>query len=418
MGARPLPSGRKFISERGIFVATLLLCVIYITFIGLGIPDSLFGTAWPAIYPELGAPVASASMVTLLISGSTVVSSLLSARLIHRFGTGLVTAASTLLTVFAIFGFSLSPSLLWLCLFAVPLGLGAGAIDSGLNSYVALHYQASHMSFLHCFYGIGISLSPYLMSLALSDQNNWRHGYRVMGLVQAGIAVLALAALPLWKKAAASPLATRVEEARPLSFAAIAKMPAARMVWLVFIGSCAIENLCGIWGSTFLVSAKGLSASQAAQMITFYYVGMALGRFVSGLLAKRVSAWRLIHIGQGVVLAAILLLMLPLPGPAAGVGLFIIGFGNGPLFPNLVHLTPRNFGQDIAPSVMGTQMAASYVGIMAVPPLFSLLAQAAGLSLFPYVLLLLFAVMAAATFGLVRLLKKQGRYDGAVETTL
>lgn len=391
-------------------MATILLCIIYITFIGLGVPDSLFGAAWPAIYPEFGLPVAAASCVTLLISGCTVVSSLFSARLIRRFGTGTVTAFSTLLTVLALLGFSFSHHILWLCIFAIPLGLGAGAIDSGLNSYVALHYRASHMNFLHCFYGVGVTLSPYLMSLALSNQNNWRGGYRAVSYIQAAIALLAFLSLPLWKKAAGPSSCSEKEPSRLLPFHVMIKNASIRTVWFIFFTSCAIENIAGIWGSTFLVSAKGLSAGHAAQVITLYYVGMAIGRFLSGILSHKVSSWRLIFLGQGIILPAILLLMLPFPSFTAGAGFFIMGLGVGPIFPNLIHLTPKNFGTDTAQSVMGTQMAATYLGIMSLPPLFGLLAQSIGLGVFPYFLSFLFAGMAAATLILVTLLKKQKRY--------
>lgn len=395
-------------------MATLLLLVIYIAFIGLGVPDSLFGTAWPAIYTEFQLPIAAASAVTLLISSGTVISSLMSARVINRFGTGAVTAVSTAMTAGALFGFSVSGGMVWLCLFAIPLGLGAGAIDSALNNYVALHYRATHMNFLHCFYGVGVSLSPYLMSLSLANQHSWRAGYRTAFYVQLAIAAVTIVSLPLWRKMHASTTQAAEEEAptRTLSIPNLMKMPAVRAVWCMFIGSCALEFICGTWGSTFLVNSRGMGVEQAAQMITFYYVGMAVGRFLSGLLATRLSSWRLIHIGQGVLCLAILLLLLPLPPMVAGMGLFLIGLGNGPIFPNLIHLTPANFGRDISQSVVGSQMAAAYIGIMVMPPLFGFLAQAAGTRVFPYFLLAMLAVMIGAMRLLIRHLKRQGRYEG------
>lgn len=389
-------------------MATLLLIVIYIAFIGLGIPDSLFGAAWPAISREFGQPVSAAGSVTLLISGGTVVSSLLSARVINRFGTGAVTAFSTALTAAALLGFSLSGSIAWLWLFAVPLGLGAGAVDSALNNYVALHYKASHMSYLHCFYGVGVTLSPYLMSLALSQSGNWHTGYRAAFFIQAAIACVTLLSLPLWRRTKGD--GAPEEEPRTLGFRALAGNPSVRTAWLVFFGSCAIEYTCGTWGSTFLVEAKGMEAGEAALLLTLYYAGMAIGRFLSGVLSARLASWTIIHGGQGLVLAAVLLLLLPLPASAAGAGLFLIGLGNGPVFPNLIHLTPKNFGRDVSQSVMGSQMAASYAGILLMPPLFGLLAQAAGAPLFPWFLLALFALMIGATWRLNRRLKQEGRY--------
>lgn len=243
-------------------MAALLLLIIYIAFIGLGIPDSLFGAARPAIYTEFGIPVSGGSLITMLISGGTIISSLLSAELIRRFGTGRITAFSTSLTAAALFGFSCSGNLLLLCLFAVPLGLGAGAIDTALNNYVALHYRASHMNFLHCFYGIGVSLSPLLMSLALSA-GSWRNGYRTVFWLQAGIAVLTILALPLWKRVSAVS-GQEEEAAETVRFSRLLRDSRVRMACLVFIGSCGLEYSCGNWGSTFLVTSRGLEADAGA----------------------------------------------------------------------------------------------------------------------------------------------------------
>lgn len=392
-------------------MATVLLVVIFIDFIGLGIPDSLFGAAWPAIYPEFGLPVSAANAVTLLLSGCTTLSSLLSARVINRFGTAATTAVSTCLTAVALFGFSVSQNLLWLCLFALPLGLGAGAVDSALNNYVALHYRASHMSFLHCFYGVGVSLSPYLMSLALGDAGDWRGGYRTAFYLQAGIAVVTLLSLPLWGRAHPASPGEAEEKPQTIRLRELAKMPAVRQVWGVFIGSVAIESTCGAWGSTFLVNSKGLSAETAAMVVTFYYLGMTIGRFLSGVLATRLSSWRLIRLGQGVLLLALVLLALPLPPAVACVALFLVGLGNGPLYPNLVHLTPQNFGREISQSVMGTQMAVAAASMMLLPPVFGFLAQAFGTVLFPYYLLVMYAVMGGMTWKLIRSLKRDNRYE-------
>lgn len=391
-------------------MATILLIVIYIAFIGLGIPDSLFGAAWPAIYQEFAIPMSYASFVTILISGGTVISSLVSARLINRFGTSKITAVCTSLTALALLGFSLSGNMVWLCVFAIPLGLGAGSIDSALNNYVALHYKATHMSFLHCFYGVGITLSPYLMSLALGEENDWRRGYRIVFFIQLAIALITIFSLPLWKKIKNTAPEEESGPVRTLKFRELAAMPSVRAVWLVFIGSCAIEYTCNTWGSTYLVDIKGMAVDEAAGVITFYYVGMIVGRFLSGVLANRLSSWNLIHIGQGIVMVAVVLLLLPLPVPVAVAALFLVGLGNGPVFPNLVHLTPQNFGSDISQSVMGTQMAAASTGIMLMPPIFGVLVQAVGIGLFPYFLTLMFVLMAGCTLLLVRGLKRQGRY--------
>ena len=269
-------------------MATILLIVIYIDFIGLGIPDSLFGAAWSAIYTEFGLPISYASFVTVIIYGGTVASSLLSAKVINRFGTSKVTAVSTALTAAGLLGFSFSGGLIWLCLFAVPLGLGAGAIDSALNNYIALHYKATHMSFLHCAYGVGVTLSPYLMALALSDNNDWRGGYRIAFFIQIGITAVTLFSLPLWSKIRRINTHDEEEDAAPrtLKLTELIKMPSVRAVWLIFFGSCAIEFTCGSWGSTFLVQSKGMSAENAAKIITFYYAGIAIGAFCQEYLRQ------------------------------------------------------------------------------------------------------------------------------------
>lgn len=318
----------------------ILLAVIFICYIGLGIPDSLLGAAWPAVFPEFHVPVSSVNLVTVLISGGTILSSLMSARLVNRLGTGRITAISTAMTAFALFGFSVSRSLLWLCLFAVPLGLGAGSIDVALNNYVALHYKAAHMNFLHCFYGVGVSLSPYLMSLALSADNNWRGGYRTVAWLQTAIAVLTLLSLPLWKRT--EPDADGSEPAsRPAGLMELIKMPSVRASCGIMIASCGIESICLIWGTTFLSQGKGLAPYEASKAITLYFIGLTLGRFLSGILAKKLPSWRIIRIGQAVTLAAILLLFLPVSGIAAGFGLLFVGLGNGPVFPNMTHLAPE-----------------------------------------------------------------------------
>lgn len=388
-------------------MSTLLLIIIYITFIGLGIPDSLFGTAWPAVYAELELPISWANFITLTISGGTIVSSLLSTRLVNRFGTARVTAVSTVMTAAALLGFSLSGNFFSLWLMAIPLGLGAGAIDTVLNNYVALHYKAAHMNFLHCFYGIGVSLSPFLMSAALAQNADWRGGYRTVFMLQAAIAVLSVVTLPVWKKAGAAQTQTE-ETSRSAGILPILKSPKLYFIGMIFIGSCAVECTCGGWGSTFLVEARGASVDAAARVITLYYVGIAAGRFISGLLAERLTCRQLVGIGQVITAAAILLLLLPLPSVLAAASLFLIGFGNSTVFPNMLQMTPLLWGRELSQAAMGLQMALAYVGILSAPALFGLLAQRIGLTLFPYYLAVFFAVMLAGVILTRHYTKKHG----------
>lgn len=386
-------------------MVTFLLFLIYIAFIGLGIPDSLFGTAWPAIYAEFHLPISYASFVTVIVSCGTIISSMVSARVIERFGTNKVSAFSTGLTAAALLGFSFSGSLIPMCLCAVPLGLGAGAIDTALNNYVALHYSATHMSFLHCFYGIGVSVSPYILSLVISGKYGWRGGYRIAFGIQLFIALLLVFTLPVWKKAHGQEKKASADTAGSLTLKEIVRLPGVRLMWLLFITSCAIECTCGGWGSTFLVEYKHMAPDRAAQMVMYYYIGMALGRFLSGLMAMRLSSWQIIGIGQGVLGAALFLLLLPASPYLSAAGLFLVGLGNGPLFPNFNYLTPQNFGEDASQSVIGTQMAAAYLGIMLAPALCGILAQFMGMWIFPFYLLAFYLIMVFATIKAVRLFR-------------
>jgi len=380
-------------------MATILLIVIYIAFIGLGLPDSLFGTAWPAIYNELSLPFSLGSIVTIIITSGTIISSLVSSRVIAKFGTGKVTAVSTAMTALSLLGFSLSGSFWPLCFLAIPLGFGAGAIDTGLNNYVALHYTASQMSLMHFFYGIGITISPYLMARLLSTDAGWRGGYRGAFFIQLGIALLLFLTLPLWKKVAVKD-AQEEEEVKVLSIREMVKIPGVVNMWVLFLASCAIESTTNAWGSTFLVEFKGMAVDQAARTMIFYFAGFAGGRLLSGILATKFSCWQIIRMAMVVLGTALLLLLLPLPGFVTVIALFLVGVGNSPMFPNFTYLTPETFGADISQSVIGTQMAAANVGFLVAPLLCSLLGQCFGMGVFPIYSAVLFVFM---VFGILKM---------------
>ncbi len=377
-------------------MATILLIVIYLAFIGLGLPDSLFGAAWPAIYAEYNLPLSFGSFLTVLSFLGTTISSLCSAKVINRFGTNKVTAFSTALTAVALLVMSFTGSYLPMCLCALPLGLGAGAIDTALNNYVALHYSATQMSFLHCFYGVGISVSPYILSLVLNGESGWRGGYRIAVGIQVFIAVVLFATLPLWRKAHGKETGEEEQEVKELSLKEIAKIPGVKVMWSLFICSCTIECTCGSWGSTFLVEHKGLAVEKAAEVITFYFVGMALGRFLSGVVATKLHSWTIVKISQLVMGVALVLLCLPIGGVLPGIALFMVGLGNGPLCPNFSYLTPENFGEELSPAIIGTQMAVSSIAIMTMPVLCSVLGQFLGMGIFPIYLLIFFVLMMVA----------------------
>lgn len=376
-------------------MATILLILIYIFYIGLGVPDSLLGSAWPAIYGEFHVPVSYASFISVIISAGTVISSLLSTKIIAKLGTAKVTAISTSLTAIALLGFSCSHDFLWMCICAVPLGIGAGSIDTALNNYVALHYNAMQMSFLHCFYGIGVTLSPYLMSLALSDSMNWRGGYRTVFYIQLVIALLSFISIPLWKKIKANQQEEEIIHVLPL-----VQMIKRKKIWAscgVFAGISALESTCLIWGSTYLSETIGLSADMAAALITFYFAGMTLGRFFSGLLALRFSDWKIIITGQSIIFIAVLILLITNDTASAVLGFFLIGLGNGPVFPNMTHLTPILYKKETSQSIIGMEMAFSNLSIMLTPVLFGFISDVMGNEIFPVFLTVMFALMAGCT---------------------
>lgn len=390
-------------------MATFLLIVIYIAFIGLGVPDSLIGSAWPAIHTELNTPIEAVSVITFLISGCTVLSSMFSTKILNKFGTAKVTAFSTAMTAAALLGYSFAPSFWLMIPLAVVLGLGAGAIDSGLNNYVALHFKASHMNYLHCFYGIGVSLSPYLMSHALSNVG-WRSGYRYSFYVQAVIAILLIISVPFWKKYSFSE-DTEEEKDVNLTFLQMAKKADVRLVWIIMIATNAIEYACGVWGSTYLVEQKGFETKYGALALTIYYIGMSVGRFASGLLAGKISTWKRIVIGTIILAPAVVIMILPLHGAVSVIGLFLIGLGNGSIYPNMIHLTPHNFGKEVSQSIMGSQIAFAYIGVMLAPPTVSIICRFFGIKIYPVILAILYALMIIALKCFVNHLKKQGRYD-------
>lgn len=389
-------------------MATILLIIIYIAFIGLGLPDSLFGTAWPAIYTEFALPFSYGSLITVIMTCGTIFSSIMSTRLIARFGTGKVTAVSTALTVLALIGHTFSGSFLSICLLAVPLGLGAGAVDTGLNNYVAIHYSSAQMSLLHCFFGVGISISPYIMARFISTQAGWRGGYRFAFFIQLGISLILFFTLPLWKKVACKE-AREEPTIRVLSIRELAKIPGVKTMWLLFIISCAMEYTAGGWGCTYLVEQKGMSADNAAEVVLFYYIGMTVGRLLSGILATKLTCWQIIRIGMAVLGLAVILLLLPVSAVVIAIALFMIGLGNGPMFPNFTYLTPQNFGQDVSQSVIGTQMAASSAGIMVVPAFCGLLGQVFGMGVFPIYLVLLFCLMVLGVSNIQKTMKAAGK---------
>lgn len=372
-------------------MATLLLIVIFIDFIGLGIPDSLFGAAWPAINSDFGLPISAANAVTVTMTVCSIISSLMSSKLTEKFSTSKIAAVSTALTAVGLFGFSISKNIYMMFFFTLFLGFGAGAIDAVLNNYVAVHYRASHMNFLHCFYGIGVTLSPYLMSLALKNRS-WQSGYRLAFIIQLVISIIAFASLPLWQKNGRLSESSD-KKSEKSSFAELIKLPGIKSTWLVFFGSCALEYVGGTWSSSFLVNSRGITVDRAALFVTVYYGGIAFGRFLSGIFSSKLKPQQIILIGTILIIPAIFLVSQPFIPNLIAVGMFLIGLGNGPLYPNMVHLTPIRFGAQRSQAVMGSQMAAAYIGILSMPTLTGFLAQKFSTDIFPYCLAVLYGIM-------------------------
>lgn len=390
-------------------MATLLLMVIYLAFISLGVPDSLLGTAWPVVYREFGVPLSFASVVGIVCSFATMTSSMNSARIISRLGTGKVAAFSTLLTALALLGYSFTGSFWMMLVLAIPLGLGAGCIDSALNNYVSLHYNATVMSFLHCFYGIGVMVSPYIMSLVISGAQGWRGGYRMASLIQCVIGVILLLALPLWKKAHGEESIQAEKQMKVLPIRETMRIPGALMTCLLFLTFCVIEVICGGWSATYMVEAKGAAADLAARATMFFYLGMALGRFLSGVLAKKLTPWQIILVSMGVLGVALLMLLLAGNTVLTIAALLLAGLGVGPLYPNFNYMTPLNFGKDVSQSVMGMQMTFASIGTITAPLVCGLLGQVLGMGIFPYFLLVFYVLTVVGIVLLRRTLRAQGK---------
>lgn len=375
----------------------LLLVIIYLAFISLGLPDSLLGSAWPAMYQEFSVPVSYAGGISMIIAVGTIISSLQSDRLTKRFGTGMVTAVSVLMTAAALFGFSVSHSYAALCLWAIPYGLGAGSVDASLNNYVALHYASRHMSWLHCMWGVGASLGPYIMGYALTGGQGWNMGYRYIAILQIILTALLLFSLPLWNRQKADGQETSDGEgsAQSLSLRQVVNIPGAKEVMVSFFCYCALEQTSGLWASSYLVLRQGLSAETAAGFASLFYVGITVGRALGGFLTVKLSDTQMIRLGQGIILAGVVFLLLPLGDGGALAGLILVGLGCAPIYPSIIHSTPAHFGADKSQAMIGVQMASAYVGTCVMPPIFGFIANHIGVFLFPVYLLAILVLMAA-----------------------
>ena len=373
-------------------MVSLLLPVIYLAFISLGLPDSLLGSAWPVMYQELGTSVSSAGIISMIIAAGTIVSSLNSDRLNTRFGTGKITAVSVLTTAVALFGFSVSHSFLALCLWGIPYGLGAGSVDAALNNYVALHYKARHMSWLHCMWGVGCSTGPVVMGYAITH-STWNNGYRTIALFQIVLTLILFFSLPLWQKPSADASADETSVPEQRSFSRLIRVPGVKEVLTCFFCYCAVESTAGMWAASYCTLFRGIDAKRAASWASLFYVGITIGRFFCGFITMKLNDQKMIRLGQAVIAVGTILMLLPLGDSLLFIGLILIGLGCAPIYPSIIHETPANFGADLSQGIIGIQMAFAYVGTCLMPPVFGVLGQHISFGLYPVFLMAILILM-------------------------
>ena len=370
----------------------LLLAIIYLAFISLGLPDSMLGAAWPEMYVEFGVPLSCAGILSALIAAGTIVSSLQSDRLTLKLGTGKVTAISVAMTAAALFGFSITHNFWLLCLWAIPYGLGGGSVDASLNNYVALHYKSRHMSWLHCMWGVGAATGPYIMGYALTSGHGWNSGYRIISIMQIVLTVILFLSLPLWKKRT-TVIEETGEKRMPMALKDVLKIKGAKEVLVCFFCYCAIEQTAGLWASSYLSLYKGVPVETAASFGAMFFIGITVGRAISGFLTIKLTDIKMIRLGQTLILLGIIIMFLPLNAYASLAGLIMIGLGCAPIYPCVIHSTPAHFGEDKSQAVIGVQMAFAYTGTLCMPPLFGVIANTITVALLPVYLIILLILM-------------------------
>lgn len=373
-------------------MATILLIIIYIAAVSLGLPDSLLGAGWPAMCGELEGTISWAGMISVVISAGTIVSSLYSYRLIHKFGIGKVTVASVAITALALMGFSMSRDFIHLCLWAVPYGLGAGCVDVALNDYVALHYKSRHMNWLHCLWGVGAAIGPLIMGSCLIGGLKWTAGYQISGILQILLTTVLFCVLSFWEKTDLR-MVTRSRRERFLTLKEVVHLPGAKGVMLAFFCYSALESTAGLWAGAYMVFFKGVNAGTAASWTALFYLGMVSGRFLIGFISDYVGDKNMIRIGQLIAAAGIGCLILPTGTQLLQIGMILLGFGLAPIYPSLLHATPKQFGEEKTQIMMGVQMAFAYAGSILMPPLLGWIAEAATIRSYPVYLLGLLVTM-------------------------
>lgn len=375
-------------------MVNLLLAIIYLAFISLGLPDGLLGAGWPSMYKDLNVPMSYAGLVSMIIAAGTIISSLFSDRLTKKLGTGYVTMLSVLLTALALFAFSISNSFWMICLFAIPYGLGAGSVDASINNYVALHYKSNHMSWLHCMWGVGAAVGPYVMGFVLTHGKSWHYGYSYIGIVQVVLTIILFFSIPLWKKSSQENEEELKEENNHIfSLKEIIKIPGVLPIMITFFCYCSLEQIAGLWASSYLVLHHHINADLAASFASMFYIGIMIGRGLSGFLTFKLSDSKMIRLGLIIIALGIILLMIPLGKYVALAALILVGLGCAPIYPCLIHSTPIYFGKVRSQAIIGVEMASAYVGTCLMPAFFGLIANKISISLFPFILSIILILM-------------------------
>ena len=384
----------------------LIMALTYICFVSLGLPDSLLGSAWPVMQEQMSVPVSYAGIVSMIICLCTVISSLMSNTMIHKLGIGKIIATSVAMTAVALFGFSVSSQYWMLIMWAIPYGLGAGCVDSVLNNYAALHFKSHHMSWLHCMWGVGASISPYIMSFALISLDNWNYGYLIVAVIQAVLTVFIFTSIPLWKNSESTDGNNEPIESKPLTIRQILAIPGAIACFTTFFGYCAVELTASLWASSYLVQARGVSPEVASGCASLFYIGLTVGRAINGFLAMRFGDRTLIRLGLGIIFVGVLLVFIQWHAMFAYAGFVIIGLGCAPVYPCIIHMTPDLFGKDKSQAIIGVQIAFAYMGFCTMPPLFGLIANHVSIALLPAYLLILLVLIVVMHEKLVKLKTK------------
>ena len=376
-------------------MTSLLIVIIYFAFISLGLPDGLLGSAWPVMYGEFVVPVSYAGIVSTIICVGTIISSLQSDRLTRKLGTGKVTALSVATTAIALFGFASGHSFFAVCLWALPYGLGAGCVDAALNNYVALHYESHHMSWLHCMWGLGATVGPYIMGWVLTGGHVWNLGYKYVGIIQIVLTGIFIFSLPLWKgRTVQNQDGEEVEmESKALSLPEIIRIPGAKEIMVAFFCYCGLEQTAGLWASSYLVLQRGIDVETAARFASLFYLGITIGRGICGFITMKLNDRQMIRLGFGIIGIGIAILILPLGETMALIGLVMVGLGCAPVYPCIIHSTPEHFGAENSQAIIGVQMASAYIGSASLPPLFGLIANHVHPGIYPFYLAVVLILM-------------------------